>query len=658
MASPLDSGTEYPCCYSPSLPASVLPRVEDAPSCAAPFPKTPLRLAQCKAFRGPRRGSSVHSSSKTSFSLWAPTTYASTTGVAHRADRGMMGAKGAAALAYVALSGRLSSSHGGSGGAGRQRRRSAEEEDEEEQRWPERAPAGWREALAAAARTAGFAYAETLGKWPLGDIAFGISRYMRAQGNLQHEYAGSSCEALGGPGVRRDLIGLLRHLRLCMFFSKKPYHVFLQFGGYGQGDILMAKPNSKLMKPAFTAVRDERARCFLLFIRGATSARDRLTAATAAEVPFRHRPVLQGGRGANVVVSGHAHSGMVAAARWIADQAVPCLSRALEQFPDYRVKIIGHSMGAGIAAILTYMLREDNRLASSSCIAFGPAACMTWDLAESGKDFVTTVVNRNDLVPSFGKASAANLRTEVMASSWAPELRQQIQQTTILGFVNCSVDFMRSRIPFISSSGSKVADANMLMSDTPLDELRLSANARAAVQKHFPLSSGWSPAAPNRQTLVKATQGIPAPMSTYSGTDQNTEKPTTPVGEAAPCSPEEPDRQRSDAAETDQEENQEHMEQQLLRALRSSSIASQEPHQLYPPGRIMHMVVLPAQEEPSTGERGHLEEEVGIYHTPRSMYGKIRLDRSMIRDHYMPRYIETMEMLIDKLAEDDDDGDN
>jgi hypothetical protein len=38
---------------------------------------------------------------------------------------------------------------------------------------------------------------------------------------------------------------------------------------------------------------------------------------------------------------------------------------------------------------------------------------MTWDLAESGKDFVTSVVNKNDMVPSFGKASAANLRTEV-----------------------------------------------------------------------------------------------------------------------------------------------------------------------------------------------------------------------------------------------------
>jgi hypothetical protein len=38
---------------------------------------------------------------------------------------------------------------------------------------------------------------------------------------------------------------------------------------------------------------------------------------------------------------------------------------------------------------------------------------MTWDLAELSKDFVTTVVNKNDLVPSFGKISAASLRAEV-----------------------------------------------------------------------------------------------------------------------------------------------------------------------------------------------------------------------------------------------------
>jgi hypothetical protein len=90
-------------------------------------------------------------------------------------------AAGTAALVYVALSGsgRLSPVSGDDDAdTARRRRRSAEEGEE---RWPERAPASWREAVAVLSRTAGFAYAETLGKWPLGDIAFGINHYMRIQ---------------------------------------------------------------------------------------------------------------------------------------------------------------------------------------------------------------------------------------------------------------------------------------------------------------------------------------------------------------------------------------------------------------------------------------------------------------------------------------------
>ncbi|KAL5228421.1 hypothetical protein ABZP36_016686 [Zizania latifolia] len=88
---------------------------------------------------------------------------------------------------------------------------------------------------------------------------------------------------------------------------------------------------------------------------------------------------------------------------------VPCLlHRALEQFPEYRIKVIGHSMGTCIAATLTYMLCENKKLSSSLCIAFGPVACMTCYLDESRNRFITAVVNRNDLVPSFGKVLVVN----------------------------------------------------------------------------------------------------------------------------------------------------------------------------------------------------------------------------------------------------------
>lgn len=42
------------------------------------------------------------------------------------------------------------------------------------------------------------------------------------------------------------------------------------------------------------------------------------------------------------------------------------------------------------------------------------AACMTWELAESGGDFITSVINGADLVPTFSAASVDDLRAEVM----------------------------------------------------------------------------------------------------------------------------------------------------------------------------------------------------------------------------------------------------
>lgn len=38
---------------------------------------------------------------------------------------------------------------------------------------------------------------------------------------------------------------------------------------------------------------------------------------------------------------------------------------------------------------------------------------MTWELAESGNEFITSVINGADLVPTFSAASVDDLRGEV-----------------------------------------------------------------------------------------------------------------------------------------------------------------------------------------------------------------------------------------------------
>ena len=82
-------------------------------------------------------------------------------------------------------------------------------------------------------------------------------------------------------------------------------------------------------------------------------------------------------------------------------------------------------------------------------------------------------------------------------------------------------------------------------------------------------------------------------------------------------------------------------------------ISASGSRQFFPPGRIIHMVAQPPPDS-TPGEGTSSNEIIGIYETPRDLYGKIRLAPNMIKEHYMPSYISTMESLLEQLQKDDD----
>lgn len=93
----------------------------------------------------------------------------------------------------------------------------------------------------------------------------------------------------------------------------------------------------QILKPAFTILVDHNTKRLLLLIRGTHSIKDTLTAATGAVVPFHHSVVHEGG--VSNLVLGYAHCGMVAAARWIAKLATPCIIKGLVENPGYKLKV-------------------------------------------------------------------------------------------------------------------------------------------------------------------------------------------------------------------------------------------------------------------------------------------------------------------------------
>lgn len=84
-----------------------------------------------------------------------------------------------------------------------------------------------------------------------------------------------------------------------------------------------------------------------------------------------------------------------------------------------------------------------------------------------------------------------------------------------------------------------------------------------------------------------------------------------------------------------------------------SSMDASENNHFYPPGRIMHIIAVPSSDSTNLDNDEPHEEHIGIYETPRELYSKLRLSRTMINDHYMPMYKKMMELLIRELEKDD-----
>ncbi|KAI6693002.1 hypothetical protein NL676_020712 [Syzygium grande] len=628
-------------------------------------------------------------------------------------------AAGAAVILYYVLRRTLASKEGGGGGEGDEPggrggdpSRSSRSLKRRIARRPAQAPATPLEAIATLAETLRFTYSETLGKWPIGDLAFGIKYLIRRQGNISVAsiYAGSNCMRLGGPEILTKVNHLLRLLTLCMLFSKKPFPVFLESSGYSQEDVLLQKPKAALLKPAFTIIRDKSEKCLLLLIRGTHSIKDTLTAATGAVVPFHHSVLCDGG--ISNLVLGYAHCGMVAAARWIAKLSTPYLLEALDEHPDYKIKVVGHSLGGGTAALLTYILREQKEFSSTTCVTFAPAACMTWELAESGKDFVTTIINGSDLVPTFSTVSVDDLRSEVTASSWLNDLRDQVERTRVLNVVYRSATAIGSRLPSMASAKARVVGASALLrpvSSSTQGVMKRAQNVAQAVVRTRPSLSSWTcmgarrrnvaslsnlkvedqpevPLIPDKtceshlteKTMIGSVQSHnelhPSDGSGIDSTDEEEEliPGERDVSEEAENITEgelwyelekelqrqekEPDIQAQEeeaaaAKEITKEENEIADASESQKA--GTSLNSLESHRFYPPGRIMHMVSLSASDDADMDHDSSHEERVGIYETPRELYSKIRLSRTMINDHYMPMYKRMMELLIRELENDE-----
>uniref|UniRef100_A0A2P2JCE5 Uncharacterized protein MANES_06G149400 n=1 Tax=Rhizophora mucronata TaxID=61149 RepID=A0A2P2JCE5_RHIMU len=109
--------------------------------------------------------------------------------------------------------------------------------------------------------------------------------------------------------------------------------------------------------------------------------------------------------GKRKIDGGYVHNGLLKAAGWVLDAECEVLKELVEKYPDYTLTFAGHSLGSGVAAMLTLVVvLNRDRLGNIErkrvrCYAVAPARCMSLNLAVRYADVINSVVLQDDFLP-------------------------------------------------------------------------------------------------------------------------------------------------------------------------------------------------------------------------------------------------------------------
>ncbi|OQR87826.1 hypothetical protein ACHHYP_07980 [Achlya hypogyna] len=180
-------------------------------------------------------------------------------------------------------------------------------------------------------------------------------------------------------------------------------------------DIVRAHPGG-VFAPKYYLYVDHSRDEIVLVIRGSSSIQDFCT-----DMCMDHEPFL----------TGYGHRGIVHAAHWLDWNLRDEVIGLATQHPHLSVRLIGHSLGAGAAALLSTLWTP--LIPRVRCVAFAPPACLTIELARACESNVVSVVCGDDCVPRLNGHNLVKLQEEVVAfdisAAFKSMLADEIQET-------------------------------------------------------------------------------------------------------------------------------------------------------------------------------------------------------------------------------------
>ncbi|KAG0263219.1 hypothetical protein DFQ27_001861 [Actinomortierella ambigua] len=165
----------------------------------------------------------------------------------------------------------------------------------------------------------------------------------------------------------------------------------------------------KVFHPSYHVTLDRATNSIVLAIRGTMSAFDTLTDLVCEYQQWK---------------GGLVHGGMKTSAEWFMANLVPQIVAYIAKHKVSALNIVGHSLGAGTASVLTMMLLDHehelkaltNKGFRIACHAYAPACCVSKDLADRYRDHIRCYVYEDDIVSRLSYGSMMDVRTMLVGA--------------------------------------------------------------------------------------------------------------------------------------------------------------------------------------------------------------------------------------------------
>lgn len=180
----------------------------------------------------------------------------------------------------------------------------------------------------------------------------------------------------------------------------------LRITGLQYRDFIHISFHNKIYEIPFFVALDHKKEAIVVAVRGTLSFEDILTDLSADCEDLTLEDVLE---------NGFVHKGITQAANYIYQKLINdgILNQAFTIAPEYKLVIVGHSLGGGTASVLAIMLR--NSFPTLKCYAFSPpGGLLSKTLAEYSKRFIVSIILGKDLVARLSMPNMEDLKRRIV----------------------------------------------------------------------------------------------------------------------------------------------------------------------------------------------------------------------------------------------------